>query len=217
MYVNTEIIVLHVTKTGDNLAVIHTLSREYGRRSFIVRGLGKGSVMTLFLPLNILECEVKESSGSGLWQLRKPVLAYPLLGIRDNLYKNSISLFMSEVLYRVIHEGTGDLQLFGWCRQSILLLDAIGSDFSNFHIRFLLELASELGFAPATADLLPFAGEDADVLGRFLEEPFVNSMLIPMSGDRRARVADALLRYISYHTDSSVNVNSLKVLHEIFQ
>lgn len=217
MYVNTEIIVLHVTKTGDNSAVIHTLSREYGRRSFIVRGLGKGSVMTLFLPLNILECEVKESSGSGLWQLRKPVLAYPLLGIRDNLYKNSISLFMSEVLYRVIHEGTGDLQLFDWCRQSILLLDAIGSDFSNFHIRFLLELASELGFAPASADLSPFAGEDADVLERFLEEPFVNSMLIPMSGDRRARVADALLRYISYHTDSSVNVNSLKVLHEIFQ
>ena len=46
MTVSAELIVLHLTKTGDNSIVIHTLSREYGRRSFFVRGVGKSSMMT---------------------------------------------------------------------------------------------------------------------------------------------------------------------------
>lgn len=32
-----ELIILHTTKFSDNAVVVHTLSREYGRRGFIVR------------------------------------------------------------------------------------------------------------------------------------------------------------------------------------
>ena len=41
MTTNTELIVLHTTKFGENSVVLHTLSREYGRRGFLVRGIGK--------------------------------------------------------------------------------------------------------------------------------------------------------------------------------
>ena len=54
MTVDTELIVLHTTKFGENSVVVHTLSRDYGRRSFLVRGAGK-RMMSLFLPLNVLE------------------------------------------------------------------------------------------------------------------------------------------------------------------
>ena len=59
---NTELIVLHTTKFGENSIVVHTLSREYGRRSFLLRGVGKKSGMSLFLPLTLLEGDVTESS-----------------------------------------------------------------------------------------------------------------------------------------------------------
>jgi len=213
---NTELIVLHTTKFGENSIVIHTLSREYGRRSFLVRGAGKKALMTLLLPLNILEADVVESSKSDLFSARNLSARYPLLGIRNNIFKNSMTMFISEVLYRVVKDGAAEQGLYELCRKNILLLDAVNSDFSNFHIRFLLELAVALGFSPEARDLAPFVGDHYPVIERFMTLSFAESMLIPLSGPLRNEIAEEILRYIEYHTESSVNVNSLKVLRELF-
>jgi DNA repair protein RecO (recombination protein O) len=215
MIQNTELIVLHTTKFGENSLVVHTLSRDYGRRSFFVRGAGKKQ-MALFLPLNILEADIQESARTTLFTARNLSARYALAGIRNSLYKNSMTMFMSEVLFRVLKEGGNEQGLYEWCERSILLLDAIRSDFSNFHIRFLLELAVALGFSPEAKDLGPFVGDHYPIVERFMTEPFAESMLIPLSGKVRNELAEEILRYIEFHTESAVNVNSLKVLHELF-
>ena len=216
MTANTELIVLHTTKFGENSLVVHTLSRDYGRRSFLVKGAGKKSIMSLFLPLNVLEADIVETNKSTLFTARNLVAKYPLLGIRNNMFKNSMTIFMSEVLYRVVKDGAFEQGLYEWCEKDILLLDAIQTDFSNFHIRFLLELTIALGFSPETQDLMPFVADHYPVVEKFMTLPFADSMLIPLSGAVRNEIAEEILRYIEYHTESSVNVNSLKVLRELF-
>ena len=212
---NTELIVLHTTKFGENSIVVHTLSREYGRRSFLVRGAGK-RLMSLFLPLNILEADVQESTKSTLFTARNLTARHPLLGIRSNVFKNSMTMFMSEVLYRVIKEGAAEQGLYEWCERNILLLDAVQNDFSNFHLRFLLELTVALGFSPESRDLQPFVGDHYPMVERFMQTSFAESMLIPLNGTVRNEIAEEILRYIEFHTESSVNINSLKVLHDLF-
>ena len=213
--VNTELIVLHTTKFGENSIVVHTLSREYGRRSFLVRGAGK-RLMSLFLPLNILEADVQESTKSTLFTARNLTARHPLLGIRSNVFKNSMTMFMSEVLYRVIKEGAAEQGLYEWCERNILLLDAVQNDFSNFHLRFLLELTVALGFSPESRDLQPFVGDHYPMVERFMQTSFAESMLIPLNGTVRNEIAEEILRYIEFHTESSVNINSLKVLRDLF-
>ena len=213
---NTELIVLHTTKFGENSLVVHTLSKDYGRRSFLVKGAGKKSMMSLFLPLNVLEADILETNKSTLFTARNLTAKHPLLGIRNNMFKNSMTMFMSEVLYRVVKDGAYEQGLFEWCEKDILLLDAIQTDFSNFHIRFLLELTVSLGFSPESQDLMPFVGEHYPVVEKFMTLPFADSMLIPLNGAARNEIAEEILRYIEYHTESSVNVNSLKVLRELF-
>ena len=215
MVAGTEIIVLHTTKVGESSIVVHTLSREYGRRSFLVKGVRKAA-MSLFLPLNILEAEVIESSKSNLYTARNISSACSLIGIRNSILKNSMTMFISEVLYRAIKDGAAEPGLYEWCRKSIQMLDAIESDFSNFHIRFLLELAVTLGFSPEMRDLRPFVGDNHNVIEGFMQKSFAESMLIPLNGVTRNEIAEAILRYIEFHTESSLNVNSLKVLRELF-
>ena len=212
---NTELIVLHTTKFGENSVVVHTLSKEYGRRSFLVRGAGK-RLMSLFLPLNILEADVQESTKSTLFTARNLMSRHPLLGIRSNVFKNSMTMFMSEVLYRVIKEGAAEQGLYEWCERNILLLDAVQHDFSNFHLRFLLELTVALGFSPESRDLQPFVGDHYPTVERFMQTSFAESMLIPLNGTVRNEIAEEILRYIEFHTESSVNINSLKVLRDLF-
>jgi hypothetical protein len=45
---------------------------------------------------------------------------------------------------------------------------------------------------------------------------FAESMLIPLSGAVRNEIAEEILRYIEFHAESALNVNSLKVLRELF-
>ena len=215
MTVNTELIVLHTTKFGENSIVAHTLSWEYGRRSFLVRGAGK-RLMSLFLPLNILEADVQESTKSTLFTASNLTARNPLLGIRSNVFKNSMTMFMSEVLYRVIKEGAAEQGLYEWCERNILLLDAVQNDFSNFHLRFLLELTVALGFSPESRDLQPFVGDQYPTVERFMQTSFAESMLIPLNGSVRNEIAEEILRYIEFHTESSVNINSLKVLRDLY-
>ena len=213
---STELIVLNVTKIKDSSVVVHCLSREFGRRSFVVN-VGKGRAMTLFQPLNIVEAEVTENPRTDLWRATSFEALHPLAGIRQNIHKNTMTIFMSEVLYRTIHEGACEEGLYDWCVRSILTLDALESDFANYHLRFLLELAVAMGFAPTMQDLAPFAGDRYNELSALMDSSFSESMLIPLSGVVRNEIADDLLRYLSHHTESNINIQSLKVLRELYQ
>ena len=213
---NIELIVLATTKVGENAVVLHTLSKEYGRRGFMVRP-GKKAGMALFLPLNILEADVVENPKSQLWSLKGIVLKDGLAGIRGNVHKNTMSLFLSEVLFRTLHDGENEDGLFEWCVGQILALNAIEADFANFHIRFLLELAGALGFRPTFDDIAPFAKEHLKELKPFLSADFGESMLLPLSGTSRGDLCESLLQYLSYHTESAIQVKSLAVLRELYR
>ncbi|MGM9789316.1 MAG: DNA repair protein RecO [Candidatus Cryptobacteroides sp.] len=215
MTYDDRIIVLNTTRVKENSIVLHTISRTYGRRSFLVH-VGKNAGMSYFLPLNLLEVSVTENPKSDLWYARVVSAEAPLNSIRDNIYKNTISLFMAEVLFRIVKQGNAEDGLYDWCRRQILTLDALETDFSNFHIRFLLELAVALGFRPQVNDILPFTGEYQSVIESFMTSSLAESMLIPLSGQVRNDLASSLIRYLEFHTESTINIRSLAVLRELF-
>lgn len=212
---STSFILLHTTRFGENSIVLHTLSKEYGRKGFVVRSVSK-KMMSLLLPLNILEADVTDSGKPGLLPVRNISIGRPLMGIRNNLFKNTMTMFLSEVLYRVVKEGTAEPGLYEWCERQIILLDAMETDFSNFHLRFLLELSIALGFSPQSEDLRPFLGDNQPFIEQFMSTSFAESMLMPLSGILRNEICEGVLRYIGYHLESTLTINSLKVLRELF-
>ena len=206
------LIVLGSTPTGERSVVLHTLSPVWGRRSFIT-GAGGSS---MFLPLSLLDAEVTENPKSDLWRAGSISLSNPLAGIRTNIHKNTMTVFMSEVLFRTLREGALEEGLYEWCRGSILTLDALDCDFSNYHLRWLLEFAGALGFSPSLQDLAPFAGEHLVTVRQLLDAGPAGSLLVPMTGERRNAVASLLLDYIGYHSETHLNIRSLQVLREIY-
>lgn len=210
-----EFIILWTTKVGEKSLVLHTLSRGWGRRSFIT-SVGKGTSMALYQPLSIINAEFSENAKSELWRMKGVCSVFPLNGLRTDMKKNSISLFMSEVLYRVLRDGSFEDGLYEWCRGCILTLDALQEDFSNFHLRFLMEFASALGFSPSAESLAPFAGEAFHEVADLLRLSLADFLVYPLSGARRSRIADVLLAYISSHAEINLNVRSLGVLKELW-
>lgn len=215
MIISQKTIVLNTTKIGEASLVIHTIGSELGRRSFIT-GAGKKTPMALFQPLSILDVEVVENPKSELWRIRNVRQEYALTGIRSNLHKNTMTMFLSEVLFRTLKEGAFEDGLFEWCVGSILTLDALEGDFANYHLRFLMEFASALGFAPSIENLAPFAEGYLSEFRQLLSASFAEFLLVPLSGRTRNELAESLLRYIGFHAESPLNIRSLSVLRELY-
>lgn len=215
MVFHAELIVLSFTKIKENALVLHCLSREWGRRGFIT-SVPKTAGTALFQPLSILDAEVVENPRSDLWRLRGISAKYGLNGIRASMVKNSMTMFMSEVLYRTIHDGDTEDGLYDWCRRSILTLDALEGDYANYHLRFLLEFAAALGFSPSTEDLAPFSGNRSREIAALAGADFSSCMLLPLSGQARGEIAGQLLKYLEFHTGEQLNIRSLAVLRELY-
>lgn len=215
MTTDARLIILQYTKIKDSAIVIHTLSREWGRRSFIVH-LGKGASLALFQPLSIVDAEITENPRSELWRASCFTQARPLVSLRTDPSKNAITLFLSEVLYRAVRDGMAEEGLYDWCERSILTLEALEKDYANFHLRWLLELAAAMGFEPSAEDLSPFAGERFKDVKALLDASFEEAMLLPLSGERRSELCEVFIRYLSHHSESTLDIRSLRVLRELF-
>lgn len=215
MVFHSELIVLNFTKIKENALVLHCLSEQWGRRGFIVT-VPKAAGTALYQPLSILDAEVVENPRSELWRLRGVSAKFSLNGIRTSMVKNSMTMFMSEVLYRTVHDGDTEDGFYEWCRRSILTLDALEGSYANYHLRFLLELAAAMGFSPSAGDIEPFCGDRKHEIEALVRSDFATCMLLPLSGQARSDIAAKLLKYIEFHTGEQLNVNSLSVLRELY-
>jgi DNA repair protein RecO (recombination protein O) len=173
--------------------------------------------MALFQPLSVLDAEITENPKSDLWRAHALSARHPLTGIRTSAGKNAMTLFMSEVLWRTLRDGAREEGLFDWCERSILTLDALKGDWANYHLRFLLEFAAALGFAPSPEDLMPFAGSHLREISELVRSDFGACMLVPLNGQARSEIAQSLLEYLGYHTETRIEARSLRVLRELFR
>ncbi|MBQ1209180.1 MAG: recombination protein O N-terminal domain-containing protein [Bacteroidales bacterium] len=210
-----EFIVLHSTAYAENALVIHTFSQEYGKRSFLVRGIGKKVSQAYFQPLNIVEAEIIESQKSSLWLAHHFHQEHPLNAIRESMNKNCISLFLSEVLLKTLQEEEIDAALYQWLRGRILLLDALEQGVSNFHLGLLKELCERIGYHPSQEQLLPFEDEGA-FEGGPLKENFEEILLMRLNGEKRCKIVRTYLKFLEYHLDTPLHIRSLDVLGCMF-
>lgn len=86
---SSEFILLHTTRYGENSIILHTLSKEYGRKGFFVKNISRRAVTSMFFPLGILEADIYENGRSRLFNARNISMKYPLGGIRNNMRKSA--------------------------------------------------------------------------------------------------------------------------------
>lgn len=145
----SSIIVLHTIKHGESGLVVQCYSNTKGKQALYLRGGGKANAKNAkFHRLSILDVITYSNSTSSMPQIREFTQAVTLNSIRTNIYKNTIAIFISEVIIRCIRESETNPQLFTFLKTSIEILEQMERGISNFHIYFLVQLSSLLGFKP---------------------------------------------------------------------
>lgn len=228
-------VVLHSVKYGERKAIVYMLTREFGRRSFIttVNSGGRGVIQPLF----ILDFDGWAGRGE-LHSMERPALGVVLRNIPFDVVKSTISLFLSELLYRLIREEQADEQLYDFVERAVVSLDAMvnPAGAANFHLWFLVHLCRYMGYMPednhAAGSILDYRNGNyiTTIPSHTLYMPADESALFHLFGGlgvdalgsvalgRSARVAllERITDMYGYHTDAIYHVNSLRILSEIF-
>jgi DNA repair protein RecO (recombination protein O) len=235
-------IVLHTIKYGESGAVVYVLTDVGGRRNFMVQGVrskhGRGNKGALLQPMFLIEFEGSENRHSDMHNFRELRAAIPLRSVPFDVRKSTVSLFMAEMLYRLVREMEPNSPLFEFVWSAVCSLDAMESTGSvaNFHLWFMVGLARHLGFFPGNEwnsgwwfDVREglfvahqpwhgncFSRENAALLAHLMTTDVDQVAAIALNRAQRVEFLNSMLAYFGYHLDAVRDVRSVDVLREVF-
>jgi DNA repair protein RecO (recombination protein O) len=241
MLQKSRAVVLHQLKYSDSGIIVQAYTREFGRISLIIKGMrskksGKQSIF--FQPLTVLDIVFYQKESRSIQILRDFSACYSPVGIYSDIRKSAIALFLSEILTNVLREESPGQAMFDYIENSIIFFDKTSEGFLNFHIAFLIGLASYLGFEPRPktkpadryfdlengifVSLPPEHGnyatpEISGLLADFFTSSFDESKSVPLTGNIRNEILETIIKFYSTHLPGLRNIKSLEVLRDIFK
>lgn len=190
MLSTTDAIVLSLQPYSDRAQILHAYTRAYGRVNYKVYGLGRKHAIGLYTPLSLIRITasypvsgmptIKETTTNGTFSIADAPFA-----------KQTVRLFISEVLYHVLRHPMPDEPMFAYLAQAVEELNTTDEP-QNFHVQFLIGLATMLGFGMA-------------------QEP-----VLPRSRSERQQTLRDLCKYFEEHVETWEEPKSLDVLMEVF-
>ena len=240
MIYKTKSIVLHHIKYGDSGIIVYMYTRERGRQTFIIQGIRKkkaSNKINMFQPLFLLDLEAYYKPGNEMHRIREAKNFPPYTSISNNLYKNSIILFLAEILYKSLQTEEANHILFDFISDSLLFLDKSRNGISNFHLLFLVKLSNYLGFHPNVTGMQehyffdlregifkpnrpnhPFFMESrqTQILIDLLNMDFDLISTYELSYPERNIFIENMLEYYQLHELNLTPIKSFKILKEVF-
>ncbi len=144
----SRIIVLHTIKHSDNGLIVQCYSNSSGREAMYLRISSRNKVALAHLHrLNILDV-VTYRSGSSMPNIKELSPLLRLDSIRTDIYKNTIAIFLSELITKSVRESETNPLLYQFIESSVNLLEHLESGTANFHLHFMVHLCKFLGFMP---------------------------------------------------------------------
>lgn len=241
MQAKTTGIILNQVKYSDSKSIVSIYTREFGRMSYMVRGANKKKSVcrsALLQPLSIVEIDVNHNPKREIQSIRDMRVAIPFYQIPYDPIKNCLALFITEVLHKTLKHSESDEKLYRFIENSVRELDKCEVGLGNFHLVFMAGLAKQLGFAPNTKSDNGFRYfdmmngvfvENKPQHAHFLEdshaETFKNIMkldyeclnTLPMNRIQRAQVLDSFVEYFKLHLADFHSLNSIEVLHKLWE
>ncbi len=239
---NTRGIVLRSTRYGETSLICTVFTELYGVQSYMVQGIrstkNKSHNAGLLQPSTILELSVYYNPQKNLQRIREFRPAHVYTALHEDVIKNSIALFSSELLLKLLPEHAVMSELFDLSFQYFVQLDTLPvGEVANFPLWFIVQCSNILGyplrggystatphlnlqeggFTAQPPTLTPFVNdEDAKALGLLLQaESFEKVKDVSMNATMRYRLLDWHIEFLHRHTQHLGAIKSLAVLQAI--
>ena len=152
MIQTTRGIVFRTTRYGDSSLISSIYTSHFGLQNYLVKGVRKGSGKSegksaCFQPGAILELVVYHQDSKNLQYIREVNWGYLYTTVYGEVVKNTVALFMIEMLQHCIRQPEPNSDLYEFIENSLQELDmATPKITANFPLFFALRLSALIGF-----------------------------------------------------------------------
>lgn len=152
MIQTTRGIVFRTTRYGDSSLISSIYTKHFGIQNYLVKGVRKHTGKSegkaaCFQPGAILELVVYHQDAKNLQYIREVNWGYLYTAIYGEVIKNTVALFMVEILQHCIRQPEPNSVLFEFIEKSLQQLDQTTPKVTaNYPLFFALRLSSMLGF-----------------------------------------------------------------------
>lgn len=236
----TRAIVLKAIRYGDNNLIVKLLTEQNGILSFMIKSaFSKNAKIraALFQPLTLLEIVTAKSRGE-LGYLKEAGIEYAYQDIPNNINKNAIVLFLSELLSKSIQDTETDFELFAFVHNALIHLDEMPTNYADFPLRFAVKLTYFLGFSPNISSYrqgLVFDMEEGRFIhsgtsttygidkrqSKLLHKLCVNDILddfcLNITNQERRSLLESVISYYKLHVSGFNEMKSTDILKTVLQ
>ena len=240
MIIKTSGIILRTVKYSETSIISDIYTREKGLRSYIVSGVRtqKAKVSAgLMQVMSLVDLVAYDRADKKLNRITEIKAAHVYTSLPFDVIKSSVGIFIAEVIRRAIRESEENTELFDFLFSIFQYLDETKNSFANLHLSFLIEFSNYLGFQPHTENEDKNAVFDlkegiftSETVGhpQFLSEKlsqilrgvistnWKNSHSLNITREERRQLLNELINYYRLHIDNFPEINSIKILQEIF-
>ncbi len=238
MLVKTKGVVLQSVGYSDTSLIVKIFTEALGLQSYMVKGVRSAKSKqksAYFQPLSLVDMIVYHKENRQLHSIKEIRAAYAYKNIPFNIQKQTVLLFIDEILYKTLREEGANTELFSFIYNSLHWFDLEEKDFLNFHIFFLMQLTRYLGFYPKTTSVSPdyfdlqegifvqrqpvhsyfISQKELSDFRLFLRQSIEAVKKIPLGTARRRRLLDILITYFQLHLPGMGSIKSIDVLTTI--
>jgi DNA repair protein RecO (recombination protein O) len=212
--------VLSSRKFKDSLRLAHVFTLEHGVQTYLFRTGKKGENISYFQPLNSIQFSGNKSEGK-LEIVKDMTLSEIYSTIPFQVEKSTVALFISEFLYRCLPEHYVSEEVFQLLNKTANRLDSCEKT-GSLPLHFIAQFALEMGFLSDEYELSfeNVKSEEALLhhsLKLFITTPIEFEVKHALNRDQRKTLLEELIAFCSKHLDTSIQLNSLEMFHEIFE
>ena len=152
MKYKSRAIALSYLKQGESSIIAKIFTEEKGLQSFIVKGVRAKKAkkkLGLFQPLQLLNINATHITKNSLQYISEITIAHNQVSDGIDMKKNFISIFVAEVISKVLLETEKDKALFKFIWELKNDLSNFEKINQNFPLIFLIGLSEQLGFLPS--------------------------------------------------------------------
>lgn len=147
----TKGIVLRTVKYGETSVVVTIFTEVFGVQTYMVNGVRTDKKSSAranhFQPAAILDMVVYHNEQKSMQRIREFKWDFLFQEVLSNVIKNSIALYIVELLQKCLKQPEDNNTLFYFCEDILIQLDvADKSVAANFALYFALQLTQFLGF-----------------------------------------------------------------------
>ena len=241
MIISSKAIVLKHFKYSENSIICKIYTEELGIKSYLVNNLRskKGqNKIAWFQPLTLLDLVVYNKEKKQLQHIKEASCSQPLMTLHSQVYKSSMALFVAEILLKTIKEEEANVVQYAFVEHFIKTLDKTPSDYTDFHLIFMLHFTQYLGFYPKVESYTPHSYFDM-IEGKFsinrplhatiiesdmacyfhalLNADYENSNTLKLNGKLRNLLLENIIMYYKTHLEGIGTIHSAEVLKMVFE